>query len=322
LSLVSKDQRLSAKDQYINNTNKLSMILLQKENKVDQVIPDERGLRNSIKVHHNGTVNALKVGVNIKHPYIGDLKVRLIAPSGESVLLHDQTGGSGDNLIHVYGGTDTSPLNGSATKGYWTLECEDFAPKDEGSLISWNLEMRCTLAEERSEIIIPDGEDVWLLSEQESNQAGIIEEGTAKVVIQHPYQGDLVVKIKSPDGTEIMLHNREGGSTNNIEKTYNLDAFKGKNTLGIWTLMVRDGAPRDNGVLKYWKLGFKYQNIHDLTKIASVSPAISDTLNSNGVYSYGRLSTLGTAKLRNLLAEVEAVEDVNVILEEAKGQLA
>jgi len=298
------------------------MILLQKENKVDQIIPDERGLRNSIKVHHTGTVKALKVGVNIQHPYVGDLKVSLIAPSGESVILHDQTGGSGDNLIKIYEGTDTANLLGSDTKGYWTLECEDFAPKDEGSLISWNLEMRCALAEERSEIIIPDGEDVWLLSEQESKQAGIIEEGTAKVVIQHPYQGDLVVKIKSPDGEEIMLHNREGGSTNNIEQTYSLDAFKGKNTLGIWTLMVRDGAPRDSGVLKYWKLGFKYQNIHDLTKIASVSPAIADALNTNGVYSYGRLSTLGTANLRNLLAEVEGVEDVNVIMEEAKAQLA
>jgi len=298
------------------------MILLQKENKVNQVIPDGRGLRNSIKVHHNGTINALKVGINIKHPYVGDLKVRLIAPSGESVLLHDQTGGSGDNLIKIYEGIQTAQLNGSSTKGYWTLECEDFAPKDEGSLVSWNLEMRCTLAEERSEIIIPDGEDVWLLSEQESKQSGIIEEGTAKVVIQHPYQGDLVVKIKSPDGEEIVLHNREGGSTNNIEQTYSLDAFKGKNTLGIWTLMVRDGAPRDNGVLKYWKLGFKYQNIHDLTSMNSVSPAIANVLNDNGVYSYSRLSTLGTANLRNLLAGVEEIEDVNVILEEAKSQLA
>lgn len=297
------------------------MILLQKENKVDQVIPDERGLRNSIKVHHNGTVNALKVGVNIQHPYVGDLRVNLIAPSGVTITLHDQTGGSGNNLVQVYDGEILADLIGSSSQGEWTLECEDFAPKDEGSLISWNLELKCTLAEERSEIVIPDGEDVWLLSEQESKQSGIIEEGTAKVVIQHPYQGDLVVKIKSPDGEEIMLHNREGGSTNNIEKTYNLDAFKGKNTLGIWTLMVRDGAPRDNGVLKYWKLGFKYQNINDLTKIMSVSPAIATALNNNGVYSYGRLSTLGTAKLRGLLADVEEVEDVNAILEDAKGQL-
>ena len=298
------------------------MILLQKENKVDQGIPDERGLKNSIKVHHNGTAKSLKVGINIKHPYVGDLKVTLVAPSGKSVILHDQTGGSGNNLIQVYEGAIVAELLDSSTKGNWTLVCEDFAPRDEGSLISWNLEMRCALVEERSEIIIPDGEDVWLLSEQESKQSGIIEEGTAKVLIHHPYQGDLVVKIKSPDGEEIMLHNREGGSISNIEKTYNLDAFKGKNTLGIWTLMVRDGAPRDSGVLKYWKLGFKYQNIHDLTRITSVRPAIAEALNSNGVYSYGRLSTLGTATLRGLLAEVEKVEDVNVILEEAKAQLA
>ena len=59
-----------------------------------------------------------------------------------------------------------------------------------------------------------------------------------------------------------------------------------------------------------------------MTSITSVSPAIAEALNSNGVYSYGRLSTLGTAKLRGLLADVEKVEDVNAILEDAKAQLA
>jgi len=295
------------------------MLLLQKENQVNQVIPDAGGLKNAIKVHHAGRVESIKVGVKINHPYVGDLKVSLIAPSGNSINLHNRSGGSTDNIDTVYEGDAVKGFAGESINGEWTLDCQDFAPRDEGSLVSWNIEAKCALAEERSEIVIPDGEDGWLISEQEAKSAGIIQEGTVIVHIQHPYQGDLIVKVKSPDGEEVMLHNREGGSTNNLEKTYSLDAFKGKNTLGIWTLMIKDEAPRDSGTLKYWKIGFKYQKINDLTTIEGVNSAAAAALNSNGVYSYSRLSTLGTAKLRTMLSEVDGVGDVNGILDGAKA---
>ena len=57
------------------------------------------------------------------------------------------------------------------------------------------------------------------------------------VDIEHTYIGDLIVSVKPPASVgvnPVILHNRQGGSTDNLKKTYdevnapNLAAFKGK----------------------------------------------------------------------------------------------
>jgi subtilisin-like proprotein convertase family protein len=82
------------------------------------------------------------------------------------------------------------------------------------------------------------------------------------VRITHTYQGDLIVKLRSPVGTEVVLHNRTGGSTDNIIGWYpstltpaaSLDAFIGQSTDGIWRLTVSDNAGSDIGTLNEWCL--------------------------------------------------------------------
>src|SRR3546814_10690512 len=44
------------------------------------------------------------VSVYIKHTYIGDLKVDLLAPDGSAYGLHNRTGGSANNIIKTYTG--------------------------------------------------------------------------------------------------------------------------------------------------------------------------------------------------------------------------
>ena len=50
----------------------------------------------------SGTVAQIKVGVDIEHPYIGDLRVALHSPAGRRAVLHAQLGGSTDNLVATY----------------------------------------------------------------------------------------------------------------------------------------------------------------------------------------------------------------------------
>jgi subtilisin family serine protease len=83
------------------------------------------------------------------------------------------------------------------------------------------------------------------------------------VDIEHTYIGDLIVTVKPPVemGVDpILLHNREGGATDNIKKTYDevnapgLAACKGKSPQGSWTLDVADRANRDIGKIRSFTL--------------------------------------------------------------------
>jgi subtilisin-like proprotein convertase family protein len=86
------------------------------------------------------------------------------------------------------------------------------------------------------------------------------------VNITHTYIGDLVVKLSSPDDTVVILHNRTGGTAENIVGWYpaeippnqSLDAFFGKLANGIWRLTVIDQAGSDVGTLNEWCLKISY----------------------------------------------------------------
>jgi subtilisin family serine protease len=79
------------------------------------------------------------------------------------------------------------------------------------------------------------------------------------VDIEHSYIGDLVVSIKPPSGTgvsQVGLHNREGGGTDNIRRSYDslttpdLLMLNGKSPEGTWTLVVQDKARVDTGTIR------------------------------------------------------------------------
>lgn len=75
------------------------------------------------------------------------------------------------------------------------------------------------------------------------------------VNITHTYIGDLVVDLLAPDGSVYNLHNRSGGSTDNIVRTYTVNASS-EVANGTWKLRVRDAATRDTGTLTSWSLQF------------------------------------------------------------------
>lgn len=94
-----------------------------------------------------------------------------------------------------------------------------------------------------------------------------VEALTVTVDLQHTYIGDLILTLKPPASTSVgavVLHNRSGGSTKNLKKTYDafttppLAALAGKSCKGTWTLQIRDAAAQDAGTLGTFGLGLSF----------------------------------------------------------------
>ncbi|HEY7592796.1 MAG TPA: M28 family metallopeptidase [Actinophytocola sp.] len=75
------------------------------------------------------------------------------------------------------------------------------------------------------------------------------------VDISHTYRGDLVVDVIAPDGSVYNLHNRSGGSADNLVATYTVNA-SAEVANGTWRLRVRDAARADTGTINGWSLQF------------------------------------------------------------------
>ncbi|HEU5161670.1 MAG TPA: proprotein convertase P-domain-containing protein, partial [Thermoanaerobaculia bacterium] len=111
-------------------------------------IPDDRREITSARfVDTNARIGALRVRVRIEHPRRGDLRIRLTAPDGRSVILQLPSNDGTADIDAVYG-LDVAPVEslepfaGMLARGIWTLAVTDMAPLDEGTLVSWDLEIR------------------------------------------------------------------------------------------------------------------------------------------------------------------------------------
>lgn len=87
------------------------------------------------------------------------------------------------------------------------------------------------------------------------------------VDIEHTYIGDLVVTVIPPAASGVgraVLHNRTGGGTQNLRKTYDvvttpgLAAFTGRKPEGTWKLEVADKDRRDEGMIRSFTLEFHF----------------------------------------------------------------
>ncbi|MFB8237147.1 S8 family serine peptidase [Kitasatospora purpeofusca] len=108
------------------------------ENLTDVAITDNATVDSPLAVTGVGgnAPTALKVGVDIKHTYRGDLVVSLVAPNGTVYLLEDFTDSdSADNVAKTY----TVNASASPADGTWKLRVKDGASGDVGTVDAWNL---------------------------------------------------------------------------------------------------------------------------------------------------------------------------------------
>ena len=72
---------------------------------------------------------------------------------------------------------------------------------------------------------------------------------SVSVDISHTWRGDLRA-VLSHDGVEVVLHDRAGGSADDLRETWTLSDFAGTSSHGEWVLHVSDHATRDTGTIR------------------------------------------------------------------------
>ena len=237
----------------------------------DLAIPDANttGIRSAVTVSRAGRIASVVVSVDVAHPYIGDLRVELIPPSGAPLVLHDRTGASSDDLVRQYRSEAGSPLEalvGKDAQGTWTLRVADLAARDVGRLRRWALDLTleptatAVQAESRPSLAIPDADRDGIRDTIAVSESGQLQGVEVDVDITHTYVGDLRVVLVAPSGRETVLHDRAGGGADNLitrftgETTPTLAGLAGEQIQGRWTLRVTDEAGRDVGKLNRWAL--------------------------------------------------------------------
>lgn len=232
---------------------------------------DNSGVEDSIHCGREFSVNTVRVRADITHTYVGDLRVRLAAPSGRIVALHDRSGGSSNDIHKEFDSENTPAMlafRGEQSFGAWSLLVQDMAPVDVGELVRWELHLGGAVTQPVSMsdapgLIIPDDQEPGLRRSLNVESSLLIGSVRVALDITHTYIGDLRVTLHAPDGTSVMLHDRSGANRDNLIQDFDLantpalQALVGKNPQGDWELHVTDNAPIDQGKLNAWGLTFE-----------------------------------------------------------------
>jgi subtilisin-like proprotein convertase family protein len=131
-------------------------------------------------------------------------------------------------------------------------------------------------------VSIPDDSPVGAESTIVVTDDNVIEDVNVTVNVTHTFDGDLVLSLIGPDGTEVVLSDRNGSSGNNFTNTTfddeastpisggsapftgsfrpdePLTAFDGKVATGTWRFRVEDQAGADVGTIDSWSITFTY----------------------------------------------------------------
>lgn len=174
------------------------------------------------------------------------------APALDGVSLSASTAGAGDSfMLNVMTMADTQ-------WGDYTLTVTgvdgDFEKSKSVSLNILPQGLQDYPYENTTPVELPDNDANGIESTIEVTDDVTVFGVTANVDISHTWIGDLIVSLMSPDGTEVVMHNRSGGSADDLVETYELNGFNGEMAMGTWTLKVSDNAAADTGTLNSWGL--------------------------------------------------------------------
>ncbi len=218
---------------------------------------DPTGIVSTIEVTDPVSVAEAKVSVDITHTYVGDLTIILKGPDGRDHTLHHKEGGPNQNIQKVYSISDVGPINGT-----WSLHVADHYQRDIGVLNNWKIEFlvggqdtsnAIELFDGPAVIDIPDNSYDGVASTLNVDSVGAIKKLVLHLDVSHSYIGDLEVRLVK-GGISKTVHNREGGSDNDLKRSYAVDEFIGQEASGTWQLVVRDLANHDKGVVNSWSL--------------------------------------------------------------------
>ena len=130
----------------------------------------------------------------------------------------------------------------------------------------------------------------------EINDAYCIGDVDIELDLLHTFLGDLEVDVTSPEGTTVRLHDRTGGSADDLHMYYDeqggdmpdgpgsLADWEGEIVTGTWRMDVTDNAGVDQGSLEHWALKIASSGdecppvAHDVEVITDENTSIDITL--------------------------------------------
>lgn len=119
-------------------------------------------------VDRDGTTNRIGLSINVSHPRLDDLRMKLIAPSGRATDLTVSAASSAANEEVRISQDQLLPMLGESLNGTWSLSLRDEATGVTGHLMGWNLSLNAQVVVENFErgLDIPDplerpSENLW-----------------------------------------------------------------------------------------------------------------------------------------------------------------
>jgi subtilisin family serine protease len=117
-----------------SNTNSSSNLNLS--------IPDNSstGVENTVNVSSNLTIEAIQIKLDVTHPYVGDLGVKITAPSGKtSTIMNINSGVQVANISNEV--LLTNAFYGESASGNWKIKIVDGYTDDIGTLNKWSIKV-------------------------------------------------------------------------------------------------------------------------------------------------------------------------------------
>ena len=234
--------------------------LLENRSKMDL---DRGGSSSGLAVYHCDFLgsNELQQGTAAKH-----YQCALLQADGRGDLESGANQGDGSDLYGAVSGVALSSSSRPHTRE-WDGRASGLVISDiaaPGQSISFRVGAAVSAQKRTGQatpnIALPDNQAAGVSSAIAISGSGTVAAISVKVVIEHPYIGDLRVTLQSPGGLVDVLHARLGGSTDNLIATYTsatpgvLATMVGQPLAGNWVLNVSDRAARDVGVLKSWSI--------------------------------------------------------------------
>lgn len=113
---------------------------LSGSNTTPLAIPDDdpTGVASDISITGAGNVAAVRVTVDIAHPFLADLVISIAKDGGTPVELLREEYAEGTTLVRTF---PVDAFNGQPAAGTWTLRVSDVAGGDTGTLNAWSIEI-------------------------------------------------------------------------------------------------------------------------------------------------------------------------------------